>query len=101
MALDKVIIKNLDAMEILEEGVDKDIESILKHIKIEQVMTDPEGAMMQIVEEIKSVITEDYYQDAISHGAILAADIEEDGDIKVSASKDPNLNEDLLDERKD
>ena len=52
---------------------------------------------LSIVEQLQIRLKENYYLDASKNGLELANDIEKDGDIQIPISKDPNLNEELLD----
>jgi len=97
MPLDKVLIKHLDEQDILEDNIEKDIDSLVLKVNIKDLMNGSEDALLNIVEVLQQRLKDDYYKEASENGIKLAKSIEMDGDIQVPDSKDPNLNEELLD----
>lgn len=94
--LDKVVIKHLDEMDLLEDDIDKDFEAILSEIDIDEIIDDPMNHMMALAEDMQTLLEEKYYDRAVANGITFARQITEDGDIKIDRSKDPNKNEDIL-----
>ena len=59
-------------------------------------MTDPQGSLMGVVEALQERLKDFYYPEATANGIRLAQEIEEDGDIKIQDSNDPDLNEEVI-----
>jgi len=97
MPLDKVLIKHLDEQEELEARIEEDIETLVSGLNINNLIDNPESALMQVVEDLQEILKSEYYPVASENGIELAKAIEEDGDIQVPDSNDPNLNEGVLD----
>jgi len=93
MPLDKVLIKHLDEQDALEENIEADIEKLISDIDVSVLIHDPEMILMEIVEAVQDILKEEYYAMAAKNGVRLAEDIEEDGDIQIPKSDNPNLNE--------
>jgi hypothetical protein len=62
-------------------------------------MSGSEDILMSIVEQVQDRLKRFYYDKATENGIGLAKTIEADGDIQIPESNDPNLNEELVDER--
>ncbi len=103
MALDKVVHNDLDVMEALEQRLDKDVDDLFKAINIDAVIEDSQKELLRFSDEVKELISEKYAQPSIEEGFNLAEEvkktIKEDEKIEVSDSKDPNLNEDIVDDK--
>lgn len=97
MPLDKVIIKHLEDQDILEERIDKEIESMLASIDIVNLISSAESVLEAFVEDLQIRLKKSYYSTSSKNGIELAHSIIKDGDIKIPNSKDPNLNEALSD----
>ena len=97
MPLDKVLIKHLDEQDALEENIEADIEKLISDIDVSVLIHDPEMILMEIVEAVQDILKEEYYAMAAKNGVRLAEDIEEDGDIQIPKSDNPNLNEGVFD----
>ena len=96
MSLDKVLIKHLDNQDVLENQIEDDIESLIRGIKISDLMNSSEEIFLNIVEQIQIRLKDVYYPKTSENGIKLAEEIEADGDIIIPISKDPNLNEGLV-----
>jgi hypothetical protein len=60
------------------------------------LIDNPEIVLMQVVEDLQEVLKSEYYATASENGIKLAKAIEEDGDIQIPDSDNPNLNEGVL-----
>lgn len=96
MPLDRVLIKHLDNQDILEDEIEKDIESLISQLSVDDLMDGAEDNLMTVVETIQKRLETDYYTRATENGIMLAKDIIEDGDIKVPDSNNPDLNEGIV-----
>jgi len=100
MGLDKVVIKHLDVMEALEERLDKEIDGLYKKLNIDELIENPEGALIDFSAQVKDLLEYRYFPEAAEEGIGFAQKVEKDGSIEVPKSKDPKLNEDLDDKSK-
>lgn len=97
MPLDKVLLSHLEKQDVLEDGVEQDIDSLISNLSITELMSGAEEALLALVGKLQIDLKENYYPEASKNGLELAKDIEEDGDIQVPDSNDPTLNKDLAD----
>ena len=97
MPLDKVLISHLEEQDVLEDGIEADIDSLINGLSIKEIMANTEEALLGIVAEVQQDLKDKYYPDSAKNGVELADTIEKDGDIQVPKSDDPTLNEDLID----
>jgi hypothetical protein len=97
MPLDKVLIKHLDDQDELEARIEEDIETLVSGLNINELIDSPESSLMQIVDDLQEILKSEYYPLASQNGIELARAIEDDGDIQVPDSNNPNLNEGILD----
>ena len=96
MPLDKVILDHLEKQDVLENRIEEEIESMLASIKIVDLISNPEELLIAFVEELQKRLKDGYYHTASENGLKLAEDIVKDGDVKVTDSNDPNLNEGIV-----
>ena len=98
--LDKVIHKHIDRIDAIEEAIDKEIDRLISGIDIDDVMANPEAVINEVMILVKGAITEKYAKEAIDAGLQFAATIKnmikQDKEIKVPKTKDPKLNEDIV-----
>jgi len=98
--LDKVIHKHIDRIDSIEEAIDKEIDKLVEHIDIDDIIADPETVVDEITGIVKTLITEKYAKEAIDLGLQFAATvknmIKQDKEIKVPKTKDPKLHEDIV-----
>lgn len=93
--LDKIIIKHLDKMQALEEQAQADIESIFKALDIDEVLDDPEGAMVQVATLVGEMIEIKILDECVKNGIEIAQKISElERDIKIQKTNDPKINND-------
>lgn len=92
MPLDKVVISHLDEQDALEDRLDKDIDDLLGQITVRELMADVEGVLMAVVSELQERLKMEYYGTAAKNGIEFARKIQEDGDIQIQKTKDPDLN---------
>lgn len=91
--LDQVIVKHLDAMDILEESIENDFDEILRDIDIDLIIDNPQEVLQMAAEDMENLLIEKYYTIAAENGIKFAKSIIDDGDVKIQKSDDPNLNE--------
>ena len=95
--MDKLINAHIDTIEELERQLDIIIEQEISQIDIDAVITNPQEALAQIIENIKRIFLDEYADEAIElgfdFGRKIKEKIEQDKTIKIDNSKDPNLNE--------
>lgn len=98
--LDKVIHKHIDRIDAIEEAIDKEIDRLISGIDIDDVMANPEAVINEVMILVKGTIMEKYAKEAIDAGLQFAATIKnmikQDKEIKVPKTKDPKLNEDIV-----
>ena len=98
--LDKIIHAHLDEMDKIEEDVQKDIDEIISQIDIDEIMNNPLAELTVVIEAVKAVLENEYIPKAITEGKKLSQDIAKSPkDIVVPDTKNPNLNEDLVDDK--
>lgn len=97
--LDKDIHKHLDLMDSIEADIDKEIDKIYNALDIDEIIADPRGEMLEAGRAIARILEDKFMKRAVDAGLDLAKVVNEhikkNKDFKISASKDPNLNEDL------
>lgn len=97
--LDKTLHKHLDLMDSIEADIDKEIDKIYKALDIDEIIANPKDEMLEAGRAVARVLEDKFFKRATDAGLDLAKIIKEhikkDKDFKISASKDPNLNEDL------
>ena len=96
MALDKVIINHLDEMDKINMEIEAIIDNLIDNINIDELVNDPALTLTTIGAVIEETMDEDVYMKAFENGVEFAKAIEDDGDIKVQDTNDPNLNEGKL-----
>jgi len=101
--LDKSLHKHLDIIDEIEADIDKEITKIYKALDIDDIINDPEGEMLATARAVRDTIHEKFADRAVEAGLDLAKVIQDhikkNKDFKISNSKDPKLNEDLLDDK--
>jgi hypothetical protein len=90
--LDQIIHKHLNKIDEIKLGVEKDIDSLIKEIDIDDVIENPEEILIYIVDILQELLLDKYAEDAVKSGIELSKAIAKDGEIVVDESKDPNLN---------
>ena len=90
--LDQIINKHLDEMDKVEDAIATDIESIMKQIDVSSIMQNPLAELTEIVDLVKKLLEDEYIPKAIDEGASFSKAIEEDGDIVIQDSDNPELN---------
>lgn len=93
--LDKLLIRHIDEMDLLEEGLKEDIDHIYEQINIDSVIEDPEGVFTNIAAAVATLLEEKYYIQASKIGSDFAKAVEKDGHIEIPKTKDQTLNKDL------
>ncbi|NCD18222.1 MAG: hypothetical protein EOL91_13150 [Actinobacteria bacterium] len=93
MPLDKVLINHLDEMDTIEDGIDEAVERLIMSMSIDALIQNPEGVLSEVALAVEDLLKEEYYVTATENGAKLAKAIEDDGDIKIQKTKDPNIND--------
>lgn len=97
--LDKIINKHIDKQEVIENRAEKDIDTLLSALDINAILADPLEALLAVVEELKSLVIEDYAIEAVKNGkefSDIVTKLKKSGkDIVIEDSDDPNLNKDL------
>lgn len=95
--IDVIINKHIDRMDKIEDRFEKDLEGIFSSMNVDEIMADPEGAMLAVVEIIKERVEDEYAKEAINEGIRFAETLEDSGrDIVIQDTDDPNLNEDIV-----
>ena len=94
--LDKTLHKHLDVMDGMEAKIDAEIDAIMSKIDIDEVINDPEGVMLAVVEAVKEDIVDQMAEDALVAGEDLAKAIEKKDEIIVDESNNPNKNAELV-----
>lgn len=91
--LDKKIVSHLEAMDKIEDAADEDIDKIFKGIDIDDVMNDPQGSMMIVVNKVTKTLEDKHFIDAVKEGSAFGLVIESTKkDLVIPDSNDPNLN---------
>jgi len=101
--LDKSLHKHLDLMDGIEADIDKEIVRIYESLDIDDIMNDPGGEMLATAMAVRDALDDNFASRAAEAGLDLAKIIQEhikkNKDFKIANSKDPKLNEDLLDDK--
>lgn len=90
--LDKVINKHLDAVDTVQEKMDKEIDEFIDDLDIEVILTNPQEYMVQIAKSIQDEIINKYIEKAKSLGEAFGKAAEVDGEIVIEDSNDPRRN---------
>ncbi|NCC41932.1 MAG: hypothetical protein EOM21_21490 [Gammaproteobacteria bacterium] len=93
MPLDKVLINHLDDMDMIEDGIDEAVERLIMSMSIDALIQNPEGVLSEVALAVEDLLKDEFYVKATENGAKLAKMIEDDGDIKIQKTKDPNIND--------
>ena len=97
MPLDKVILDHVEDIESIEDEVADMIDKMIDKIDIDAVIADPHGSLNEFSNVVFGILTDKYYPMIADKGIEFAQSVQKDGDVQVSISKDPKLNEELLD----
>ncbi len=101
--LDKSLHQHLDLMDEIEADIDKEILKIYKALDIDDIIADPDGEMLAAAQAVEDIIEVKFAKRAIAAGLDLAEIVKEhiadNEDIKIQNSKDPNLNQELDDDK--
>ncbi len=97
--LDDTIHKHLDQMDALKEQIDKEVDEVLAKIDIDELIDDPEGYLLGVVEAVKEDIVDKFAEKAVSLGEEVAKAIEKKDEIIVDESSNPEKNKELLDDK--
>lgn len=87
-----VLHKHLDEMDTIEAEVKAKVDVIIAGIDRKKLFEDPNGALADVVEQIRSLMEEEFMPLASKNGFELAKKISSK-DIMVDTSKDPTKNE--------
>ena len=102
--LSKLIENHVEAMDSIEEKVEKDIDQLIGKIDVDALMEDPEGELLILTEALSRILEEEYFEKAIDKGVEFGEKIkklsEEEKKIKIDGGKDPNKNEGLFDDKR-
>ena len=97
--LDKSLHLHLDLMDEIEADIDKEIDVIYSALDIDEIIANPADEMLEASRAVSRILSDKFMKRAVDAGLDLARIVNEhikkDKDFKISASKDPNLNEDL------
>lgn len=95
MPLDKVIVAHLDEMDKIEDQIDVELEKIISQISIDALMENPEQTLLTVGALVEEMVNEDLYFKVMENGIKFAKAIEDDGDIQIQNTDNPNENEAL------
>jgi hypothetical protein len=90
--LDDVVHKHLDEMDAMKAEIVKSVDKIIDGIDIEELMNDPEGYLLELVDFIKEEVMDPLSHKALQSGEDFAKAIESKDEIIVDDSKDPHEN---------
>jgi len=93
--LDKIVLKHLDDMNIIEESLNKNIDTLIQAIDIDNVFNAPKKEIMEVAASVKGVIEKKYSLDAMKQGDKFAQEMKT-RTIKVADSTDEDLNKDIV-----
>ena len=98
--LDKIIHSHLDVMEKIESDMEKDIDSIISKIDIDEILIDAQAELDEVVAAIMRLIEDEYIPQAIDAGQKLSQDMgRSKRDIIIQDTKDTTINEGLVDDK--
>jgi hypothetical protein len=94
--MDKLINSHIDKIDDIEEQLDRIIEQEISQINIDDVIADPQNALLIVAQNIKDIFLDKYGHDVvemgIQFGKAIKKKIEQDKTIKIDDSNDPKLN---------
>lgn len=94
--LDKIINDHVDKQDKLEEGLEKDIQSLINGLKINELMATPLDTLITAVEAVKAQLIDKYAPQAVKNGKEFADTIKGlKRDIVVEDTNDPKLSEEV------
>lgn len=73
----KVINNHLDRLDSLEERFDDDLDKIIKSIDLKSIINNPSEELKRVAEDIKELLEEKYYKDALTSGKKFAEKVED------------------------
>lgn len=73
----KVINSHLDRLDSLEERFDVDLDNILKTIDVKSIVSDPYLELKRVAEDVKELLEDKYYKEAINSGKKFAEKVED------------------------
>jgi hypothetical protein len=95
--VDKLINKHIDQIEDIENQLDLIIEQEILTIDIDEVIRDPQNALLIFAQNIKDIFLEKYGHDVVELGIQFGKAIqkkqEQDKEIKIQDSNNPKLND--------
>lgn len=84
---DRVIINHYKKVKELEEKLTKEVDFIIQHIDIDNLIESPETELFEIISEIKMLIEDEYIEKAaemgIDFGKLIEKHIKKDDDLLV------------------
>jgi hypothetical protein len=86
-------------MDEMKAEIDAGVDAIIAKIDIDDLISDPEGYLLGIVEAVKEDIVDKLAERAINAGEALAKSIEKKDEIVIDESGDPQKNKELVDDK--
>jgi len=94
--MDKLINSHIDKIEDTEAQLDLIIKQEISQIDIDEVIADPQNALLTVAQNIKDIFLEKYGHDVvelgIQFGKAIQRRIDADKTIKIDDSNNPKLN---------
>ena len=97
--LDNTIHKHLDQMDALKEQIDKEVDDVLAKIDIDELIDDPEGYLLGVVEAVKEDIVDKFAEKAVKLGEQFGKAINSKDEIVIDESTNPRKNKELVDDK--
>ena len=98
MALDKKLLNHLDEMDVIEQKAIDLVVKLVNNINIDRVIENAEQELTLVAETLLDNLKDDFYPEIATKGIVFAKVVDSDGSIDIDPEKDPDKNEDLLDE---
>jgi len=94
--MDKLINSHIDKIEDTEAQLDLIIKQEISQIDIDEVIADPQNALLTVAQNFKDIFLEKYGHDVvelgIQFGKAIQRRIDADKTIKIDDSNNPKLN---------
>lgn len=96
MLLDDRIHKHIDDMDKIEERVDREIQSVLQSLDIDELLESPEDVLMEAVEEFRKILVGEILDESVSLGVKFAKEVKKaKEDLVIADTENANLNKEI------
>jgi hypothetical protein len=94
--LDNILHKHLDAIDSIKEEAYKDVDAVFNTIDIKSLIKNTDKELNDVIVIIRKLLLDRYIPSAMEEGVKLSNDINNDEEIIIQDSTNPNLNKEAI-----